>query len=247
MNSIKIIGIVISVWLLTPAHAQSDAEAYDTAVVTDTLYSVHDTVRVDVRHFDDAKLKKLQADPDLKYERSPAVLSLWDRFKIWLAQLIERIFTFATSTDWGNVLIGVVCLAALIYVVLRLLRVDALQMFYRRHERGAMKMTVIEEDIHQMDFDKLLDNALRTNDYRLAIRLIFLQSLKILSDRHLIAWQPGKTNHDYLRELEATPLRKGFEDLNFYFEYAWYGNFTIREDLYRKVHSLFTTWRNSAS
>ena len=54
---------------------------------------------------------------------------------------------------------------------------------------------------------------------------LFLYSLKLLSDKHHLDWRPGKTNHDYLDELGDGELKTGFNELSFYFDYAWYGDF----------------------
>ena len=37
-----------------------------------------DSSQVDIRSFDQAKLEKLKADPELDYGRSPAAINLWE-------------------------------------------------------------------------------------------------------------------------------------------------------------------------
>jgi len=102
---------------------------------------------------------------------------------------------------------------------------------------------VLDENIHEMDFDKLIEDALMKKDYRGGVRLVFLYSLKMLSDKNLIHWDQGKTNHDYLDELKQDELRGGFNDLNLYFEYAWYGNFTINAETFAHVQQIFSVWK----
>jgi hypothetical protein len=203
----------------------------------------HDTTQANTRHFNRQTINELQADPDLKYESGPAAISLWQRFKIWLNNLLNKLFRVAATTDWGNILIAVLSIGIIVYVILRLLKVDALKMFYKETEKSPMRMAVIEENIHAMDFEKLLQEAIDKKEYRLAIRLQFLQALKILSDRHLIQWEPGKTNHDYINELSQQTLKSGFNELNFYFEYSWYGHFNVKQDLFNKVNNIFHAWR----
>lgn len=202
-----------------------------------------DSSRVEIRNFDQASLEKLKNNPELTYTQAPAVLSLWDRFKIWLNQLIESLLHVALTTDWVSVLIVALALIAIIYVALRLMKVDPFTMFYKA--QTPLKTWVIEEDIHSLDFEKLIRDAVQQEQYRLAIRLIFLQALKLLSDRHHIHWQPGKTNHDYLNELTDARLRTGFNELNFYFEYAWYGNFAINAQLFSRVAALYENWKST--
>jgi len=203
-----------------------------------------DSSVVDTRNFDAAKLEKLKADPDMDYGRSPAAINLWERFKIWLNNLLSRLLIAVDNANWFNILLTILAITALVYVILRLLKVDAFTMFYSGKKTPA-SFGVLDEDIHAMDFDKLIHEALTKKEFRLAIRLLFLQSLKLLADKHHILWQPGKTNHDYLEELTAQQLKTGFNELNFYFEYAWYGNFIISEALYQKVDSIFKEWKTN--
>jgi len=202
-----------------------------------------DSSTVEKRMFEQQKLLELKADPLLIYTESPAAISLWERFKIWLKSLINSLIGAAITVDWVNMLIIILAAVALIYVFLKLLKVNV-NMFYTG-KQPATPHGVLDEDIHAMDFDKLIQEALQRNEYRLAIRLLFLKSLKLLADKHHILWQPGKTNHDYLNELSAQNLKTGFNELNFYFEYAWYGNFTINETLYKKVDALYNDWKTN--
>lgn len=203
---------------------------------------VSDSSKIDVRQFDQTEVEKLRADPDMDYGRSPAAVNLWERFKRWLGMMLSRLLETVVSANWFNMLLVVLAVVAAVYIVMRLLHVDALKIFYSG-KNAAIPYGVLDEDIHTMNFEQLISNALQRKEYRLAIRLHFLQALKLLADKHYIMWQPGKTNHDYLEELESKNLQAGFNELNFYFEYAWYGNFAINETLYRKFDSLFTDWR----
>ena len=95
-----------------------------------------------------------------------------------------------------------------------------------------------------MYFDKLIADAVAKGDFRTGIRLLFLKSLKILADRNFIQWEHGKTNHDYLAELKKDDLKKGFNELNYYFEYAWYGNFSVNDETFKRVQQVFREWND---
>jgi hypothetical protein len=215
-----------------------------TTVKIDTLVS-YDSTELEVRKVDQEKISNLKEDPDLDYTITPTVESVWSRILWWLASLFLSLLGGASEGGWFKYLIWGIGIAILIYVILRLLKIDALKVFYSGQGKS-ITYTSIDENIHEMDFDKLISNAAAAKDYRLAIRLQFLQALKILSDKHLIHWQPGKTNHDYMLELGKNNLRPGFTELNEYFEYAWYGNFPIAPELFNKVKVIFDTWRRQA-
>lgn len=233
MSSIRF--LLVSLFLLSFLFASGQKE-----VIT----IPYDSSVIHTRSFDQEKLEKLKADPDMDYGRSPAAINLWERFKIWLGRLLFRLLTAVDNANWFNILLTILAIIGLVYVILRLLKVDAFTMFYAG-KKAPVAYGVLDEDIHAMDFDKLIREALGRKEFRLAIRLLFLQALKLLADKHHILWQPGKTNHDYLDELTAQQLKTGFNELNFYFEYAWYGNFTVNESLYQKVDSIFKEWKTN--
>ncbi len=229
MNSTRILLLLLCIPLFTTAGNKPTVPT-DSSVVT-------------LRHFDGEIIQKLREDPELSYTQAPAVLSLWQRFKIWLNRLINALLETATSTDWMAVLIVALALIVIIYVVMRLLKVDPFSMFYKTP--APLQGRVLEEDIHTLDFETLIREAVQNEQFRLAIRLVFLQALKLLSDHNHVHWRPGKTNHDYLEELTDPHLQKGFNELNTYFEYAWYGNFSITPNLFAKVSALYENWKTS--
>jgi hypothetical protein len=234
MNTIKFLLAVFIFLQSVTTIAQTDSIEIDDP----------DTIKVEVRHFSEEKISELKSDSDFVYEISPTATSLWDRFLTWLGNLFNRLLITVVTTNWISVAVYIISGVVLIYVILRLLKIDALKMFYSGADKGVMKSASIEEDIHAMDFDELIKQAIAMKQYRIAIRLTFLQSLKLLSDKHYIEWIPGKTNHDYLDELRDSRLRNGFGELNFYFEYAWYGNFTVHEEMLGRVRNIFSEWKS---
>ena len=203
-----------------------------------------DSLNIKVRGFSEETLNQLKADESLHYKEAPTVAeSLWDRLIMLLQQFFDSLFRSATTTDWGRVFSYAIGIVILIVVIMLILRVNAFQIFYSGHGARTMRYDVLDENIHEMDFEKLIQEAIALNDYRKAIRLLFLNALKILSDKQLVHWEQGKTNHDYLRELTVEDVKTGFNELNFYFEHAWYGNFAISQSTFTKVQSIFISWR----
>ncbi len=100
----------------------------------------------------------------------------------------------------------------------------------------------LEEDIHGIHFEEELLKALNKAHFRQAVRLLYLQSLKELSDRNLIDWQLGKTNRTYLLELKEMPMKEHFASLTGQFEYVWYGGFSLGEQEFERIQEEFRTF-----
>jgi hypothetical protein len=48
-----------------------------------------------------------------------------------------------------------------------------------------------------------------------------------------------------MTELTTPDLKAGFGTLNFFFDYAWYGNFVITREHYERVNGIFTHWKTN--
>lgn len=203
-----------------------------------------DTTHIEVRKFSSADVEKLKADPDLNYTQPPTVAeSLWDRFMRLLGWFFSTLFEKATTTDLGRFIMYLLAIILGIVVIMMLLKVNAFKVFYSGADSGKQNYQVFHENIHEMDFDALIKEATEKKEYRVATRLVFLHALKILSDKQLIDFKPGKTNHDYVEELTTGEIKTGLNELSFYFDYAWYGNFAINENQFQKVKGTFSFWK----
>lgn len=219
------------------------ADAFETTDLKDAT-APSDSLQIQARRFDETSLKRLKADEDLQYKEPPTIgESLFDRLVLWIRQFFDSLFRNAVETNWGNILSYVIGIVVLIALIMTFLKVNAFRIFYSGEGASTMAHHVFEENIHEMDFEKLIQEAIAERDYRKGIRLIFLHALKMLADKRFIQWEQGKTNHDYLSELNQQDLRTGFNELNYYFEYAWYGNFAVSHDMFLKVQDVFKEWQ----
>lgn len=98
----------------------------------------------------------------------------------------------------------------------------------------------ILKDIFSIQYAEAIKEALQNKNYRLAVRLRYLQLLKALSEKGIIQYQPDKTNFDYLLQVRATPYYSDFSGLTRQYEYSWYGLFPISQAQYDQVDQLFT-------
>ncbi len=203
-----------------------------------------DSAQVEYRPFDETRLNELKADTGMHYRQPPSVAeSLWQRLINWIGQFFLWLLNNAVTTDWGKVLMIALGVGILIMVTMMLLKVNAVRVFLSGADRPHQPAGTFHENIHEMNFDALIVAALQKQDYRLGIRLIFLSALKLLSDKQLLNWKPGKTNHDYVSELASHELKSGLNELSFFFEYAWYGKFVVGESTFHRVRNIFDDWK----
>jgi len=91
-------------------------------------------------------------------------------------------------------------------------------------------------------YNELIHEAELKNDYNLAIRYLYLQSLKKLSDRELILFSPDKTNKFYVQELSGNASQSEFASLTLNYEYVWYGKFALNRYRYQQLKQEFISF-----
>ena len=90
--------------------------------------------------------------------------------------------------------------------------------------------------------DRLIAKAVTNKNYRLAIRYRYLQTLQMLAGNRLLQFSVDKTNYQYVNELRGKPYHNDFAAITLNYEYVWYGNFDISEDVYNKLFTEYKTF-----
>ena len=127
-------------------------------------------------------------------------------------------------------LLGVIVL----YLLIKFLLQNPVSSVFKTEDKAIDGFTYVEENIEQVDFDKLIKKAIKDNNYRLATRYMYLKSLKVLANKKTIEWHYDKTNTDYLNEIKDSKLKALFKRISYIYDYVWYGEFPIDEDSFNK-------------
>lgn len=95
------------------------------------------------------------------------------------------------------------------------------------------------ENIHELDFESKLQQALSTENYKEASRLLFLRSLKKMSDNGTINWKINKTNRDYYYEIKKKEIKSQFREVSLLFEYMVYGDFDVSLSQFQQMQVIY--------
>ncbi|MEP7318149.1 MAG: DUF4129 domain-containing protein [Panacibacter sp.] len=192
--------------------------------------AVYDSMPVRQRSFSKSSLDTYSKNRDFQYEKETIEQpSLWDRFWMWVWNIYDSIMSTEGGRAAMKIFYWALALGAIAFFIFKVMRMNRMALFEATAKTGTA-YSVEDENIHAISFESAIQQALQNGNYRLAIRYLYLQSLKILTDKNLIAWLPNKTNTDYLRELNKTGIQQPFRDITNIFEYAWYGNLTVTEE-----------------
>lgn len=112
---------------------------------------------------------------------------------------------------------------------------------FRKKDRRIDDDSAVEEteDIFAINYQKEIDKAAAAGNYRVAIRLMFLRTLKNMAERNIIRYQPDRTNLDYLMQLSSTTYYNDFFRITRHYEYSWYGHFEVNQESYQLIKKEF--------
>jgi hypothetical protein len=237
----------------SPCFSQDDSllvvptiEKKNTARKFDLATAKEDSSQVVLRKFDTQTIATYKADKDFQYEKdNPKNISLWQAFKNWLfRKLLGMEISESAGDNIENTIYFFLALVML-WAMVKLINADVFSIFYIGNKSQSTQLTGewLTDNIHGIDFDKQITEAVNQKNYRIAVRLFYLYTLKKLADKQLIAWEINKTNHDYTTELSnsaaGSRLHQDFEQATYYFEYVWYGDFKVNDSQFEKAKLLY--------
>jgi hypothetical protein len=180
---------------------------------------------VQLRPVPSRRLDSLRRQDDFWYWKARPEKEKQEKGGSWLAALFSS--GIMRLLFW--LLIAVGC-AALIYFFLLSLNVN---LFGKRKDGVEEEVAADPEaNFFSRDYDREIAQALAAGEYRIAIRLRYLQLLKELADRNIIQYRQERPNGVYVSQLMGTPYYKEFFRVTRTFEYAWYGEMPVGRSAY---------------
>ncbi|MBO3116617.1 hypothetical protein J4050_07660 [Winogradskyella sp. DF17] len=160
------------------------------------------------------------------------------KFFGWLSDVFGFDIDFLDYQTLEYIIYGSLGIIVL-YLLIKFLMENPVSSVFKTENKTIEGFSYVEEDIKQIDFDKLIKQALHNTNYRLATRYLYLKALKILANKEIIEWHFEKTNSDYYNEIKDSKLKSLFKRVSYIYDYIWYGEFPIDEATFNKNKSDF--------
>lgn len=167
---------------------------------------------------------------DGAYDYGRELVPHQDTFGEWLQDRLgdftDEIFrnVFAQNREWMWTVLGIIVILAILWIVF----VVRPSVFMRSGKKtDSLDYDVTEDTIYGIDFPSEIEKAISRHDFREALRLMYLQTLKWLSDNHQIEWQSFKTPTQYTKEWRNADFLK----ITRLFVRVRYGGFEATEEM----------------
>ena len=189
------------------------------------------------RHFDPVMMDEYRSDKTFDYSLEYAQSDQW--ITLLLIYFLQMLADFFDFTGVGSVfpivlrVLLVLIVAGLVYFIIR----NKYGKLFVRESKQVFSPIVSTSSGEYVDYDKLLKDSLNKEDYKLAIRFLFLKSLHALHYQKELKITTWKAPLDYLKELK-NEKRAGFKDLVKIFESTWYGDYPADSGVYQESEVL---------
>jgi hypothetical protein len=216
------------------------------SIPIDTKYNSiqYDSSSIVVRSMDSTKIKAYLKEKDFRYFEDPeSTMTLWERLMEWLKRQFYKLTEYDSYYTAWDIFIYILIALAVVAIVFGIYKSEIKGLFFSNKN----KLNVSEhlEDIHSIDYEKMIEDAIANKNYRYAIRLNYLRSLKKLSDKQIIYWKINKTNREFLREIKLNSLKSKFEKITTDFESIWYGGFEIDHSAYMHLQNYYSDFNST--
>jgi hypothetical protein len=246
-------------------RAQDMEDSLREVIVQDTIYQNNtatsnenyqfkeptQATRVEHRSVSGTELRKLKSDEDYWYinqkpprgDRETATPDVNEKGK-----KEEKKSGGIFVARWLNILLWVVLIGGFTALLIWFLSTSNIRLF-RKKPSAVDEVTEDQqtEDIFELNFEKEIQKAVDAKNYRTAVRLLYLRTLRDLSNRNLISYTHEKTNSDYLFQLAGTSYYKNFFRLTRNFDYTWYGQFELSQDSFGMIQNEFSFFKQQLS
>ncbi|MDX1828330.1 MAG: DUF4129 domain-containing protein [Lutibacter sp.] len=213
-----------------------------------------DTINITQKMFDVKNLEKYKSNKEFDYteQTEKPEPTFLERVLNWLGRQFLRFLEWLFGVKYAKGILATI-LTALPYVVAGLVLFLLIKFFIKTKIKSAVSLTNNKSVINFSEDEKLLQNAdldalikksISDNDYRLAVRFLYLKTLKQLTDKKLVVWEQQKTNEDYTNEISVKQLKNAFENITRLYDFVWYGDFKINKVQFNSINNDFETTHN---
>ncbi len=194
------------------------------------------TAPADTIVYDSLTVAYWQGQPEYDYNRELITpefdILAW--LNLWVGRLLQKIFGSAFAEKYTAAVLVALFVVVLLLIIWFIYKKRP-ELFVR--SKRTLPYRVEGDTIYGVDFQKEIDSAISRKDYREAVRLLYLQTLKYLSDTGKIDWQLYKTPTEYIYEIKSDALKTPFRELTNRFLRVRYGNFEATIALYQEVQA----------
>lgn len=194
------------------------------------------TIRLPEKSIIDSYLNKKDYNYGQHYT-PPKSAGFFGRLWKYLLSLIELALK---ALGYLPILFRIIIIAiGLLMLFMLITKTKIYKLFYTDKEVSVSNYSEVDLLDETYDFEKEINLFLLQQNFRFAIRLLHLKTLKELEINEVINYSRDKTNREYAKEISDYNMRNTFYMVTAIYNRVWYGNYTLTRKEYESFASHF--------
>ncbi len=212
-------------------------EENDPALASDSMNEAEEVVKQ--HRFDQEKWEKLCRELHYEQEKKQE-------------EEVEKIRDPGWNWNINKDMVKIIMWCALGVIVVIVLILFARNKYFspKNHKvkrENAVVSDFIPDNIDDLNLRALLENAMKADSYREAVRIYYLIVLRDLSDKNLIVLKKNSISKDFLNAMHGHAQYRKFFLLNRLFEKVWYGDYDINAEDFSAASAMFEDFINAVN
>ncbi|MCB9018417.1 MAG: hypothetical protein WCQ55_04660 [Paludibacteraceae bacterium] len=129
------------------------------------------------------------------------------------------------------IILFVVILVVIFFFIILIINIFCMSSSKRKKKKDITN----EDDIHNRNFNTELQMMIKEGNYKEAIKIVYLETLYKLNEKHLIKWELAKTPAEYYYEIKNKNIKTDFLQMTSIFLSVRYGNKEADKDMFLQV------------
>jgi hypothetical protein len=203
-------------------------------------FSVVDSSHVEVRFPDPKFEESFKSQKEFNYSLPPIKTNLFDQLIEYLKDRWGSLEKISAIIPWILKLIFLALVLFFLFIVITKTRIY--RIFYSDQEVDAPEFKISKTDFENEDLDELIRKFVAEEQFRQAVRVLYLKVISLLRAKEYIHFSKEKTNIDYLHDLKNDELKTRFYAITSIYNHVWYGDAEIAEEQFEKFEERFQSF-----
>jgi hypothetical protein len=178
-------------------------------------------------------------NPDYAYANNP---EYWRREEPPKPGFLFKLF----GSRFFQWIIFILIAGVLLYVIYQLARENNLRWLKRNGKQNGSETKVAALD-KVIDYDDLIHKYQLEENYRLAVRYMYLRLIRTIREKGEIHIRDSSTNAEIAQAFVSHPGADDFRYLATAYEYIFYGDFIPQQDLFNRIKNRFEDFQHTLS
>ncbi|MFA9389976.1 MAG: hypothetical protein ACERKD_09220 [Prolixibacteraceae bacterium] len=196
-----------------------------------------DSTHITLRQPTGELMESYRSQADFSYTKPPVTTNFLQGLWTFLKEKFGSIEKITAALPWIVKVMLALLVLFFLYVVITQTKVY--KIFYSGKEIESPEFQFLSKQNQSIDYNNEIRLQIDQQQFRLAVRLLYLKVIDQLRNKNFIQYSKDKTNLDYLFDLPNNDLKSNFFQVTRIYNHVWYGETEIAKEQFLSFEKSF--------